>query len=475
MTNRDYSTGCLRGLLAPNASRLICAILFAKAPLVCLALLPFNARANDCAARARSGVKPSELYVELPIERDGGPILVRVNVELKRLRGTAEKRDTEFTMLLDTGAEISCIDATHRASLGPPASSFFTPTPLGPVRTDMFHAPKLRIGELVLRPRPEIPCLDLQWLSDGIGEQVDGLLGMDALREFVISIDFDAGKLQFRRAARRNFARRVPIKWRGEFGAQRPFVQAAFEDGVAEDFLVDTAGIANSSATLRKELFDRFLERGILRPVVPAGVGDTPAKIVTRTGVESVTLGRATSLSLGGFTAKEPVFAPHPRVSAVCLNFLSRYFVTFDFPNSVMYLRPGKGFARADIWYNLTSFIVSKRDARVVVEAVRENGWGAKGGIQQGDSILAINGQETKSMSLFTIRRMLATETRQVIDLRRSGAEMRIVLDMTSAISQLVGENVRGTPGTERSQLKTQEEPRDAPRAAGMTSARRAR
>ncbi|HJT30892.1 MAG TPA: PDZ domain-containing protein [Pirellulales bacterium] len=388
------------------------------------------------------------VLAEAPIEQEC-PILLRVRVQPKNSGRVSTGPERTYCMLLDTGADRTCFDVRHRGLLGDATSTYETSNAFGSAVTEAYESPVMQLGEVSIHPTTRVACIDLQWFSDGIGEQVDGLLGMDALREFVISIDFDARKLQFHRAARPDFGRCVPITWRGEFGAERPFVEAAFEDGVTETFLIDTAAIGNFSATLNSTVYDGLVKKGILARVEGAHLARGSARLITMSGTGDVTVARAKFLTLAGFSLKQLVVYPHPRVSTLGLSYLSRYSVEFDFPNGVMYLCPSERFVRPDVWYDLTSFGVLKRDDGAVVETVRSDGWGANAGIKQGDLILAINGRNLKGMSLFAIRRMLAVESRQAFEIRRHGVKRRIVLDVTREIQRLLREGVEEVKETD--------------------------
>ncbi|HUY32939.1 MAG TPA: SUMF1/EgtB/PvdO family nonheme iron enzyme [Pirellulales bacterium] len=110
------------------------------------------------------------------------------------------------------------------------------------------------------------------------------------------------------------------------------------------------------------------------------------------------------------------------------LAYLSRYLVTFDFPNSVLYLRPGKVYSSPPLFYDLSGLELERQGAATIVAQANRNGPGDAAGLREGDSILAIDGRDTRGMSLFAVERGLRLEGRHDLDTRRDGQERRVVL-----------------------------------------------
>lgn len=394
-------------------------------------------------AAAESPARDTTTLADVRIETDGGPILVPV-----RVRSPAAQRDDVdqvLKMLLDTGSDRTCFDLGHRGMLGRSVARFPASPGSGIDGVDAFACPTMRVGELRLHSAMPVACIDLKWLNDGIGEHVDGLLGTDLLREFAVAIDFDDGHLLFQRPASQPHGGDIRIFWKGRRGAERPYVEASFDGENTLLFLIDTGGISNVSAVLRADIHARLFEQGILTPAVAQEPALGRGTILERGGATLLRFAQARCLWVGGCRTRDVIVAPHPRVCALSLAYLSRYHVMLDFSNSVMRLRPGKSFSRRDVCYDLTSFGV-RRDNGVVIDWTAENGWGALAGIKAGDRLLKVNGRSTKDLSIFAIRRMLAVESQQTLEIERGDAFQKIVLDLRREVDRILPRSIEAKP-----------------------------
>jgi hypothetical protein len=354
---------------------------------------------------------------EFVVQKGGGPLIVPVTID-GTSAGLQWNKQVTYRMLVDTGAEHTCFDVVHRAMLGRPTGAVeVSPT----LQIETFSAPRISIGTLKIVPNDDVGCIDLAAVANGLGESIDGLLGMDVLSRLIVSIDFDAGRLRFHRAADRAFGLRIPLTW-GDRKRGSAFVRAAVGNSTI-NFLIDTGGVDTFSGTLEPRSYAQLASA---RRLVTIRSGN----VFTVGGLAETKFARVGSLSLGGFMHERLILG---QFSFNCLGlaYLSRYHVAFDFPNRVMYLRPGKAFARADD-YDLSFLAVSRARDAVMVANAYHGGAAAKAGVKNGDIIFAIDGQSTRQMSLFVFRRFLHVEGRHVLDVERNGSREQIVLVLKS-------------------------------------------
>jgi hypothetical protein len=88
--------------------------------------------------------------------------------------------------------------------------------------------------------------------------------------------------------------------------------------------------------------------------------------------------------------------------SSLALGFLSRFNITFDFPNRTIYLKKNKNFDRP---YRSTSggIAFARDDAGVIVDRVREGSPTAAAGIRAKDIVLKVGDQDASSARLFKL------------------------------------------------------------------------
>ncbi|HUY34372.1 MAG TPA: SUMF1/EgtB/PvdO family nonheme iron enzyme [Pirellulales bacterium] len=294
----------------------------------------------------------------------------------------------------------------------------------------------MSIGSVTVRADGDVACFDLSRMARGYAEKIDGILGMDVLRRLVFSIDFDEGRLRFHSSLDATFGVRVPLVWTDDAHPGCPVVCAELDSGVTQEFLLDTGGVVTFSGTFEASIYDRLSKEGRLVREDP-DMTDFRLRMFTVDASVDMKLGRARRLSLGGYTHEGAIFGRFV-VNCLCLGFLSRYVVAFDFPNSVMYLRPGKAFARPDA-YDLSCLVVARSGGAIVVTEAYAGGAGAAAGLRNGDAIVAIDGVSTREVSLFAFQRFLCVEGRHVLEVSRGGTQRRVVLSLDKALRDQSG------------------------------------
>jgi S1-C subfamily serine protease len=108
-------------------------------------------------------------------------------------------------------------------------------------------------------------------------------------------------------------------------------------------------------------------------------------------------------------------------LSSLALGFLSRFNITFDFPNRAIYLKKNKNFDRP--YRSISGGIAFARDdAGVVVDGVREGSPAAAAGITIKDIVLKVGDQDASGARLFNLYDEFAIPGRTVhVRLLRDG------------------------------------------------------
>lgn len=102
-----------------------------------------------------------------------------------------------YEFVLDTGATFTCVSRPRAEELDLPArrgATGFGAGIGGTGRVDLVRVDSLRVGEA--RAFDLTACvLDLDHL-DVLGTEIDGLLGLNVLREFTVTLDFERGVIR---------------------------------------------------------------------------------------------------------------------------------------------------------------------------------------------------------------------------------------------------------------------------------------
>ena len=332
-----------------------------------------------------------QILAEFPIPQNQ-PILLPVTF-----------RDTEYMFFFDTGSGITIFDTSFRQHLGGKKQTVEFTNALGEVTTgDVFDAPDAFLGPLKLRDCGQVLCADLQGFRSVLKEEFnisryDGIIGMDLLKNYVIQMDFDNGRLLFLKPAD------LPDPDWGQpfhldYVGRTPHVMAIVLDNIHISFMLDTAYCSYNS--LRTEAVEEIL-RADPNLCYDGGAEEWGVVPVKKRSI------RVSNLSIGPFGYRNLIFS-EGYFSILGPYFLSRHRVTFDFPRNTLYLRKGKEFDRID--YNMTTLRLRKpglalqrnKDA-VFVSAADPNRTAYQAGIRADDIVLRVNGEDVSSCDLLKV------------------------------------------------------------------------
>lgn len=267
---------------------------------------------------------------------------------------------------------------------------------------------ELRVGDVTLRDQV-FYVLPMAGLEEAEGVEVDGLIGYEVFKRFVVRIDYAGSLLTFTLpAAFRETGAGTAVPF--TFDGQTPQVQGEL-DGVPGTFSIDTGSRASLTLTAP---FAR--EHGLEAKYAPRfeamsgwGVGG---------GVRSA-MTRAKVLKLGSVEVPGPVtdiarsekgaFADRYDAGNVGGGVLRRFTVTFDYPNQRLYLEPNAAFPRPDS-YDRAGLWLNRAGAELEVKDVVAGGPAAEAGLKAGDRIVAVDGTSAAEIRLPDLRVRLRTE-----------------------------------------------------------------
>jgi hypothetical protein len=376
---------------------------------------------------AVSNVQAADVLAEFRVSKGGEPLIVPIVVKTGAVGqpGTAKR---VYRMLIDTASSGTLFHNSHRAALGEPVEKIVGGGLTGPFEFEAFRAPAMQLGSITVRPsRNVVGCVDMGPVIQGMGEQIDGILGMDVLGGLVVSIDFDRGILRILGAADQSAGTAVPIA-RDDFDL--PNISAVLADGTIELFRVDAAKITSFAGSLRKATYERLVRADHLLPVSPR----TFTAVLGIDGVSATAeLRRATRFAVARYSHENLMFLPG-RDNNLGLAYLSRYKVTFDFPSGAMYLEPGTRTRDPDL-FDLSGLKLSRSADGLRVESAEVDRPARGAGIVPGDVITEIDGISTQGITLFASRRMLSLAGPHVLAVRRGAAEQHVVFNLGDSLA----------------------------------------
>jgi hypothetical protein len=224
---------------------------------------------------------------------------------------------------------------------------------------------------------------------------------MDFLKNHLLEVDFDRSLVSIGGHLSEQIKKTawgVPLS----LSNKRHFTIPAVLNGkVKLNLLIDTAD--SSTVSLNQADWDKVFPPGDDSPMYKAllaGVG----KKTTESR-----MARLRSLQIAGQTysnliCPRSVFSAAP--SGIGVGFLRRHLVTLDFPNQMLYLRPGKQFQTEDE-HDMSGLHLLRDQGSVLVHSVDEGSPAANAGVQAGDRIALINNVESRVLKMKHIRAIL--------------------------------------------------------------------
>jgi hypothetical protein len=339
------------------------------------------------------------------VARDGEPLFLPVTFKGRK-----------YLFLVDTGATLNCFDRS--LPLGKPKGELVAEAPDGPAKIPLYDPPDAAVGGWALRSGQPVAGLDFKKFEEASGYEFLGILGMDFLRNHIIQIDFDAGKLTFLKEAGREPGVAVPIIFSRQ---NRPCVAMDIGGWGREEFLVDTGCFKPGSGCLRSDLFASLLEKKHVKEV-------GQANYMTLKGESEERIGKVRRIAVGELSVRDAVFGGTGTGNVLGLGYLSRYTVTFDFPRKMMYLKKGRRFPDPDGWC-WTGLAIQRVDGKTTVQALSKDSPAASSGLREGDIILWVGDKAADESSLAMLREILCSPQKDVrIKARRGDKEMEVTL-----------------------------------------------
>lgn len=344
-----------------------------------------------------------EVLAEFDVAPEGDAVLVPVSIG-----------GTEYPFWFSTSRETSSFDEALRPLLGPPVPTWVD-TAVGEDTEERYRAPAAAVGSVRLAFPYGVHCRDHSDISRTLGYKSYGVLGMDALQRHVVQVDFDEGKLRFLKTAASAAGQPVLIKFAGPHG-RKPQVVIEIPGAAMERALIDT-GKLGESLVLHSGLF-RALQNHETLPKVRSQIIWYQQKRC------EVRRGRIDAAKIGGLR-HQSVLCRESVVNVLGLEFLARYVITFDFPNSRLFLKEGRRFREGDLLYTPAENRLERTESGVVV--VRADSQGpsrsTRLGLESGDVIERINGLDFRRVSNWYVRRALGTDDRRIELVVRRGAD----------------------------------------------------
>lgn len=260
---------------------------------------------------------------------------------------------------------------------------------------------------------------EFDFLSQGLGTQIHGLLGYDVFNSFTVEIDYKAQKMTlydpefFQRRRREKMVQKMDVV-ELEIVRRKPFVYAKVEDDFGNKH--NSKLLVDSGASHALTLFTSASER--------IDVPDNSIYSYIGVGLSGDIyghIGRAKTFEIGRYRFKNPLVTfpeeasvqisnyENDRSGSIGADILKRFTVVFDYNSGEMLIKPNANF-KSEFKYNLSGIDITTPFPDIPVYQVTKIRKGSPAwiaGLEVGDQIVTINGIETSEYSLSNLIQVL--------------------------------------------------------------------
>lgn len=298
--------------------------------------------------------------------------------------------------------------------------------------------------------------------SNRLGKDIHGLIGADLIKNFVVEINYTKKKLKF--YSKNTFTLKRKKKWKPfpiTIYNNKPYVSTFFNDKNINLLLDSGSGDAlwlyeDADIKIPPKNFEDFLGNG-LSGEIHGKKAKIPLFNLKDFSLKKVLVSYPDSLFIPYIKSN------YKRNGIIGGEILKRFHVIFDYQNKLLYLKKNSNFNKP-FWYNKTGLeiayngkILVKEDQfklntseakgnnsinflsvikyifkdSYIITSVKEGSSADKVGLQKGDLIKKINGQNSYTYKLEEITEKLSNNKKKIVlVIERNGIEYKFVVPM---------------------------------------------
>ena len=396
-------------------------------PLVLAAVLlaaPLLAQTPDSTACASSPPSAAARPATIPIDVYSNHVYVKV---------CAGDRPLDF--ILDTGAGATFLDLHTAERFGIKLGSGFTGRGAGAgtiAGAQLDHVDVRLAGSSLVQPVPS--ALDLSRLPPREGHRMDGILGYDFIKRFVVAIDYVKQELRLYDARTFRYdgpGTSIPVTFSGNHPHVDAEVRLADGSTIKGRMVVDVG--SSSSLALTKVFVDENHLRDRVGPTVHRRSGGGVGGPVT------ADIGRVEALKIGGVEIARPVTSLQGDSAGVMTgnadwvgniggDILRHYTVFLDYANKRMILEPHAGTSEP-FEADMSGLMLVMNDSltSATVDYVVPGSAATDAGLAVGDTLVSIDGQPANGAAIRELRKRFRRDGERIVLVVRRGGETRTV------------------------------------------------
>lgn len=393
---------------------------------VLLVMSCFLAGASHQIAAARQQTQPSPVVI--PFEMITRHILIKVKIN----------NSAPLSFILDTGDRVAIIDLKRAESLGLTLKGEIRVggAGAGVLKGSTVKDASLNVLGLEGNTQPVALALPLDILKPNFGHDIDGIIGGEFIKQFVVEIDYPAHVLRFHDKERFTYAgpgESIPMRLNS---GGHPVIEAditvAGRPAVKGKFVVDI-GSGGSLALHAPFVAQEHLPLPDQKTIRAISGGGTGGRVTGR-------LGRIAELRIGKFQIadtptlfsedKSGAFASREMQGNIGAQILSKFKVFLDYARDRIIIEPNASLkdliAPASSGLRVLAEGADYKTFRV--EDLLENSPATEAGLQVGDLLLSVDGHPASELTLSSLHETFEKPGSHKITARRGEQTLQITL-----------------------------------------------
>ena len=382
----------------------------------CLLTPAFLTAAQSPAYRFTAG----QSSIRVPIELANDLIVLKVHVNSSR----------PLHFVFDTGASISVIDPQTAKALGLRAKGKLNLDATGgSVQSELIEPVSLSLAGVTVF-KQTLATIDLDAFAPLFGYKIDGIIGHDFINNFVVEIDYAAGLMSLYETGSYKYSgagKSIPI----ELVEKTPFMRGRIvlngRKPIEGKFELDSGG------TGILNLNTPFVNKHKMLETLTT---HAQSKLGGAGGSAEAVKAHVPAVELGSLVVKNPlvVFAKGTEGSEgsaefdgeLGAGFFSQFKMILDYSRSQIIFERNQSVSTTRDLSGLDIVAEPPRFRTYVVNGVAADSPAAAVGVQEEDTIVAVDGQPTARLTLRELRRLFRQAGERVVSVRRGSKTIRL-------------------------------------------------
>ena len=394
-------------------------------------LIVFSLLLPAAASRTRqssSNVAVPSAAVTIPFEMVNRHIMLHVSVNNSR----------PLSFVLDTGDRFAIVDLDRAKELGLSLEGQVQMSGAGAGTTtgSLVKNSSFTIPGLEGFSQPVNMALPVKRMASRLGQDFDGIIGSEFIKEFVVEIDYQARLIRLHDKTAFSYSgpgESIPVKLNS---AGHPIIEGEVtptgSDPVKGKFVLDL-GSGGALALYSPFVIEHHLLGPAVKTIKALGVGGAGGAVTGQ-------LGRVSEMKIGRFRISNPItlfsedkqgaLASSAILGNVGEQIASKFKVFLDYNHNRIIFEPNDSFAESfDRAFGGLALVAEGKDYRTFrIAEVLENSPGTEAGLQKDDIITAIDGKPAADLSLTKVLELFERPVAYKLTVRRSDRTLQVTL-----------------------------------------------